>query len=58
MSVQERHSEASRLLRLTAIILIVTSTLVRADTIIKNADGSSVTTKSDGTKIIKNKGRL
>src|ERR1700685_3914729 len=54
MIIQQRRLEAIRLLLVTAIILIVGSTLVRADTIIKNANGSSVTTKSDGTKIIIN----
>ncbi len=37
-----------------AIILMGGASLVAADTIIKNADGSSVETRSDGTKIITN----
>jgi hypothetical protein len=40
---------------LAAVVLFFGSNFALADTIIKNADGSSVATKSDGTKIITNK---
>jgi hypothetical protein len=55
MASMKNRITCGREFALAAVVLFIGSHFALADTIIKNAEGPSVVTKSDGTKIITNK---